>query len=78
MSWRDDVVSWRREAPPEHDAEGSDVDNDGPGDLDLEWDTDHGGIMGGLRTVSQPWFKTFNPWSRFLVATQLQFTQPYK
>ena len=52
------------------------VDNDGPGDLDLEWDTDHGGIMGGLRTVSQPWFKTFNPWSRFLVATQLQFKQP--
>ena len=28
MSWRDDVLSWRREAPPEHDAEGSDVDND--------------------------------------------------
>ena len=33
------------------------VDNDGPGDL--EWDTDHGGIMGGLRTVSQPWLKNF-------------------
>ena len=27
------------------------VDN---GDLDLEWDTDHGGIMGGLRTMTEP------------------------
>ena len=42
------IVGGARESYPDERME---VDNDGPGDL--ESDTDHGGIMGGFRTMTE-------------------------